>query len=370
MRVYSIVENMKKLNIDVYLIFIQRNKVADINKMTEYIGNDKLFIFNCKKNKNIIYLAKEKLRKILKYLKLSKKIIIHYNIDEIYPNSLSRYVKKLHKINKFDVIWTEYVWYSKLLKVLDKDTIKVIDTHDVFTNREKLFLNNGENPNWYYTTQRQEARGLSRANYVVAIQEKEEQFFREIVKSNTEVVTIGNYIKIKEVCVVDNKKYMFVGSNNDLNIYCIKYFINNIFPKIKQKEPDSEFLIVGGVCKDIPDSDEYIKLGYVDDLDKIYKNVRLVINPIKSGTGLNIKTIEALGNCKPLVTTSCGAKGLNENVNEICKVVDGDEEFAECVVEILNDNKLAEKLSKNAFNFVSNYNNNVEERLRNIINGK
>ena len=370
MRIFSIINNMKKLNVDVHFLFVERHKAADMEKMTEYIGKDKLFVFNFKKNRNIRYLIKELLRRILKRLRLSKKIIIPYYIDEIYPKALSGYVKELHRINKFDVIWTEYVWYSKVLKSIDKNTIKVIDTHDVFTDREKLFLNNGEEPNWYYTTKYQEAKGLSRADYVVAIQNKEREFFEKIVKRKTKVVTIGNYIKNKEIHVVNNKKYIFVGSNNKLNIYYANYFIKNIFPIIKQKEPDSEFLLVGRVSEQVPDSSEYTKIGYVDNLDDIYANARLVINPIKAGTGLNIKTIEALGNCKPLVTTTCGAKGLDTKVEQICKIADNDEEFAGAIIQILNDDKLAEELSKNAYNFVLKYNVNVKEKLNDIINKK
>ena len=335
--------------------------------MKDFIGKERFFNYIVPKtDKNIICIIKKIIRKFLKILKLSKKIIIHYDIDEIYPNTLNKYVKKIDKIYKFDVIWVEYVWYSKILETFDNNKVKIIDTHDVFSNREQLFLKNGEEPKWYYTTKIKEGKGLSRANYVIAIQEEENKFFKKIVKSDVNVVTVGNTIEIHRPCKVYNKNFMFVGSNNDLNITSIKYFINNLLPKIKIQNPEAEFYIVGSVCNSIPDSDKYIKLGFVKDIEEAYKNVRLVVNPIQNGTGLNIKTIEALGYSKPLITTVCGAKGLDLEKN--CYIIArNDEEFCKKVTEVLNSNLLTDKLSKEAFDFANNYNTSCIQSLKRIF---
>lgn len=335
--------------------------------MEKFIGKDKFFNYIVPKtDKNFICIIKKIFRKFLSVLKLSRKIIIHYNIDEIYPHTLSKYVKKLDKIHNFDVIWVEYVWYSKILKAFDNKKVKIIDTHDVFSNREQLFLKNGEEPKWYYTTRAKEGKALSRANYVIAIQEEENKFFKKIVSNDVNVVTIGNTIEIQEPCKVYNKNFMFVGSNNDLNVTSIKYFINNLLPKIKIQNPESEFYVVGSVCNSIPDSDKYIKLGFVKDIKEAYKSARLVINPIQNGTGLNIKTIEALGYSKPLITTVCGAKGLDLEKNNYI-IAKNDEEFCKKVTEVLNSDSLTDMLSKKAFDFASNYNISCIQSLKEIF---
>lgn len=366
-RVYNIIENMKNADVDIYFLFIQKNKIADLEKMKKYIGDKKLFIYKPKKDIKIGYIIRKLFRKILKCLKLSKKVIIYYKIDDIFPNQLLKFVRKLQKQYKFNVVWVEYVWYSKLLKIFDSNVIKVIDTHDVFTEREKLFLQKNEEPTWYYTTRKEETKGLQRADYVVAIQQQEANFFTEILNNNlSKVITIGNSIQTKKTYIVQNKKYVFIGSDNDLNIYALNSFIASTLILIKEKEPLSEFLIAGSVCKNIPDSYLYKKLGFVDDLQKIYNEVRAVINPIQSGTGLNIKTIEALSYEKPLITTQVGAKGL-EDAEGAYIIADSSEEFADAVVEVLSDDNLAQKLSKEAHDYVYKYNRKNINNLLKIL---
>lgn len=365
-RVYNIIENMKSNNLDVYFLFIQKNKVADLEKMKKYIGEEKLFVYKPKKNIKFGYIIRKVYRKILKWMKLSKKVIIHYKIDDIFPNDLLKYVKELQKQYQFNVVWTEYVWYSKVLEIFDNNVIKVIDTHDVFTEREKLFLQKNEEPIWYYTTQKEEIKGLQRANYVIAIQQQEAIFFKEILKDSSKVITIGNSIKSKKMDVPKNKKYVFIASDNDLNIYAANIFIEKTLPLIKNKEPNSKFLIVGSICNSIPNSELYEKLGFVDDLKKVYSEVRAVINPIQSGTGLNIKTIEALSYAKPLITTKIGAKGL-EDAKDAYIIANTNEEFANSLIEVLNDDKLAQKLSEKAYEYVSKYNENNTNSLLEIL---
>ena len=52
------------------------------------------------------------------------------------------------------------------------------------------------------------------------------------------------------------------------------------------------------------------RIGYVRNLRRAYRDAAVVINPVRFGTGLKIKTVEALAHGKALVTTSCGVEGL------------------------------------------------------------
>ena len=367
-RVLNIFNNLRELGNDVHFIYIDNgNKNVDLKKMEKYVGINKFWRYKNKDKKKLIPTIKRYLRKIVLKVGLSKKIIIHYGIDDIYPESLTDFVcEKMNEI-KYDVIWVEYVWYSKLLKYVKNDVLKVIDTHDVFTNREKLFLINNDTPKWYYTTKKEESKGLSRANYVVSIQNKETDFLNNIINNkNTKVVTIGNSIDLTKPKIVKNKNYLFIGSNNDMNINGINLFIKNVLPNVRKREKNSKLIIAGSVCDNIPDSDNYEKLGFVDDLNDLYNSVRLVINPVMSGTGLNIKTIEALGHCKPLVTTKCGIKGLNNDGN-MCYIARNDEEFADRIIDVLNDDEVAKILSEQSFHFVKKYNNECVKNIRELI---
>lgn len=369
-RVYNLINNMKELNFDVYFLFVyRRNRDCNISDMKKFIGKEKIFIYKYNKYKKFLkpkFLFFESIRKLLKTIGLGKKIIIHYKVDDDYFNSLNKYIKKLNSRYSFNIAWVEYVWLSKALNNFNDNTLKVIDTLDIYANRENVYLKNNQFPQGRYYTEQEEKKGLSRANYVIAIQNNEERYFSQGLKNGVKTVTVGNFIRLFKPNVVHNKKYIFVGSNNDLNIYSVNYFINNVLPIVKEKDSNSVFIIVGGVCKSVPDSDNYIKLGYVDNLDEVYNDARLVINPIMSGTGLNIKTIEALGYSKPLVSTTCGIKGL-EFDKKIAEIADDDKMFAEKIINVLNDDELAKELSNNAFEFSNNYNKEIINNLKEIL---
>ncbi len=72
----------------------------------------------------------------------------------------------------------------------------------------------------------------------------------------------------------------------------------DIFPSIIQKFPSVKLCIGGSICKSIKEI--YVNcpniefLGYVDKEEDFYKKADVVINPTFQGTGLKIKTFEAI----------------------------------------------------------------------------
>ena len=69
------------------------------------------------------------------------------------------------------------------------------------------------------------------------------------------------------------------------------------------------------------------------------------------GTGLKIKTIEALARGKALVTTPKGVEGLPDDVMRSALVVDDDGKFAMELNRLLFDKEARQRLSRAAFAF-------------------
>ncbi len=51
-------------------------------------------------------------------------------------------------------------------------------------------------------------------------------------------------------------------------------------------------------------------LGYVPDICAFYESVDLVLSPVTMGTGVNIKTVQAMAYGMPLLSTLHGSKGI------------------------------------------------------------
>ena len=127
-----------------------------------------------------------------------------------------------------------------------------------------------------------------------------------------------------------------------------------IIPLLKKSGVPFKVKLAGSICKHIPDGEDYEKLGYVDDVDEAYKDARLVINPVLVGTGLNIKTIEAVSKAKPLVSHEVGVRGLKPK-KPFALVSDDDQEFANHIIELLQNDEKCMELSKNAVSFMNEY---------------
>lgn len=338
---------------------------ANFNEMEKFFGEGHLFFANIS-NSGYSCQLRGFIRRYLDKRKVTRYISVPYTPDELYYKEIEEKVLLLNELYQYDIVWLEYYLQSRLFEALDSTITKVIHTHDRFTDRQKLFQKRGKVPEFYYLTKKGEKTALSRADIVIAIQEKECQQFKKALKGTKAIcLSIGDFITEQDTKKVLDKAYGFLGSANILNVNAVNFFINNYLLEIKKEEPESQFIIAGGVCGEIPDSDRYVKLGCIDDLKGFYDKVRFVVTPMSTGTGLNIKNIEALSYGKPVVTTSTGAKGL-DGARKAMKVADSSEGYIGAVLELLQHNEIVQEMSMFAKRFVERYNKRNIEKYKYI----
>jgi len=106
-------------------------------------------------------------------------------------------------------------------------------------------------------------------------------------------------------------KALFIGANYPPNIEAVRYIIDHLVDQC----PDIQFLIAGTCCNafGISTKSNVQLLGTIRHKQKLelFAHVDLAINPMFSGAGVNIKTIEFLSAGIPLLSTPFGARGLN-----------------------------------------------------------
>jgi hypothetical protein len=359
-RIGMVISSLKQMGYEVHFLHIE-NERGDTREMRKAWGENYYAVEYRKPQKNQIQRLVRKLRIVLN----SENRYI-YKADDWWDNSADPFIKKLHVNFKYDVVMVEYIFFSKALECFDSTVTKIIDTHDIFSNRHKLFLQNNMKPAWYSTTEKEEQKALNRANTVIAIQDKEKEFFKKLTKSR--VVTVGHPVTV--IPPAGNKmtcKILYLASQNSTNLESINWFIDKVFVLIKKKIPDVELLIAGRICESIPESEGVVKLGILDKLDSAYDQANVVINPVLCGTGLKIKNIEALGYSKALVTTPLGADGLEDAAGEVFLVAEDVAGFAAHVMDVLLDKKLNETLANRAFNFATEWNEKIMSDLKEAI---
>ena len=88
--------------------------------------------------------------------------------------------------------------------------------------------------------------------------------------------------------------------------------------------------------------------GRVDDLDDYYRSTRAVIAPIRYGSGVRIKILEAFGRGRPVVSTTIGAEGIPAVDGTHLLIADEPHSMAQALVRVLRDDALAQRLSAQA----------------------
>ena len=345
------IDALRGMGHQVHLLFI-RTETGDDERMSAYHAGQFSSISHTlpKRHRTRLQRATEAIRHRLDPGSRHAKMI-----DDWFDDSALDHIRALQVEKRFDVVLCEYVFFSKALTCFDADVLKIIDTHDVVGNRHKLFLKAGNRPVWFSTTPREEGRGLNRADAVIAIQEDERAYFERIAKVRT--LTIGHLLSVEKLYqnTGQGQRLLFVGSENSINVDAYRYFVEQVSPLVQFRFPNASLLLAGRICDEVEDHAGVEKLGVLDDLREAYRIANVVINPSQFGTGLNIKSIEALGYGMPLVTSPTGARGMDAAEAGFL-VADTPQEFAEAVERIFLDPTIGATLSKRALQYATNWN--------------
>lgn len=137
-----------------------------------------------------------------------------------------------------------------------------------------------------------------------------------------------------------NKELFFVCSSYYPNIIGIRWFYKNVLPHLSTKLHVS---VVGrGIdfLKNEFDHPSIDVVGYLEQLDHVYRDADIIILPIFDGGGMKVKAIEAVTNGKCIVGTSESLHGFWEEMASVKNSVVFQSDNAEEWVSILN--KLAD----------------------------
>ena len=362
-RIFNLIQMIKECGFEVDYLYCDYGG-QDTTQMNKYFKNN---YYQVKANacKGIMSDIKNTVRSIFYENGLYKRIPVRYSADEIYDDAISQKASELHKKFHYDAVIAEYFVLSKVLTAFDDKVIKILDTHDKFAYRDRMYTEKNIIPEFYYTDYYNERKAALRADIILAIQAYEAGYFKRLTEGKSLVSVIGNVVKVGQPEVVHSNKILFVGSANKANMDAIGWFLENVWSKVKAQNREAELCFAGKCCEKLC-AGNYTKLGVVDDLADVYRTARLVVNPVLIGTGLNIKSIEALAYAKPLVTTNVGAKGIkSEEAFVVCNKAD---DMANAILNILQDDKLAQKYSESAYRYVKRYNADNKKRLEKILN--
>ncbi len=289
---------------------------------------------------------------------LRQQKVLPYKIDDWYSPHISERLADIRDQVNPDVVLLEYCYLSKAFECFGKHTLKILDTHDILGDRQKLFFDQGLSPQWFYTTVAEETKGLDRADIILAIQEREGEYFAGL--TSRPVLTVGHLAHIPEENDAPAEtaalRLLFVGSANQINVDALSWFVEEIFPALRQEITGIELEVAGACATGFHAAEGLVLTGPVADLAPLYRRATAVINPVRFGTGLKIKSIEALAHGRPLITTTAGTSGLEAWQGRAFVVADNAAEFIEAIRQVWASSELRAEMVGQARIMINDYN--------------
>ena len=168
---------------------------------------------------------------------------------------------------------------------------------------------------------------------------------------------LKNFTDIRKIKRKENtgNNIMFLGNMEyPPNIDAVNYFVKDIFPLIKKKIKDAKFFIVGKNADNIKNlaNRDVVVTGFVEDLGELFNKCKVFVAPMRQGSGLQNKVLEALNYEIPVVTTSIVNAGVEAEDGKDLIVADRKKEFAEKTIEMMKNKKLRKNLAVNGKKFL------------------
>ncbi len=247
---------------------------------------------------------------------------------------------------------------------------KVLFQHNVESMIWRRYFENESNPlkkaYFNYESKRMaeyEKNACNKFDLVLVVSEADKQLLRDEFKVTApiEVIDTGvdtDFFAPQPEVEVNSGKLVFTGSMDWMpNIDGIRWFIAEVYPQIKQANPQVTLDIVGrrptAEIMDLGKADESITVtGGVQDVRPYLAAGDIFVVPLRIGGGTRIKIFEALAMAKATVSTTIGAEGLPLHPQEDILLGDSPEEFAAQVNQLLQNPDTKDRIAKNGHTLV------------------
>lgn len=118
------------------------------------------------------------------------------------------------------------------------------------------------------------------------------------------------------------------------------WFLREVLPVLRARQPDATLTVVGReagarVRAAAADAGDAVRLaGYVPDLDELLSSAVALVNPLRFGSGIKLKVLEALARGLPVVSTAVGADGIASGPGTGVLVADSPADFAATLLDL------------------------------------
>jgi len=214
--------------------------------------------------------------------------------------------------------------------------------HDVISERAASLARTGYRTTPPSVDRAWEAEQAGKVDAIVAIQWEDAATLRRMAAQPRVVVAPPAFEPSVHTHPSDwdssRKTCLFVGSGALTNVDGLRWFLERIWPAVHAACPHAELRVVGTAASQVVGRQPSVTLvGEVDDLTVEYGQATVVVVPLRSGSGLKVKLVEAINEGCPVITTPVGAQGLGGIEPAPFELADTAEQFALATIAVLRE---------------------------------
>lgn len=261
------------------------------------------------------------------------------NLDRWFKPLWLDEARELQARENYARVLVAYVYHSAFLEAFPASCRKILDAHDTLSGRHEMIESAGVGKFWFSCSEEEERLGLERADVVLAIQDEEAEVFGKLLHGKTEVRVVGHFVEPCEVAENPGaaQGIGYIGAYNPLNLQGLQWFIREVWPAVLREFPAARLVVAGSICDKLKPGPGIELLGKVRDAAQAHADFLLSINPMPSGTGLKIKTVEAMACGRPVVASEAGCAGLRDYLGQGLVEAKNAESFASALVAWLRN---------------------------------
>ena len=193
---------------------------------------------------------------------------------------------------------------------------------------------------------------------VVCVTHNDADYFRTNgCRKPIAVIPFGVEIKTLPPVDLEPDSLFHIGAMDWLpNQESVQWLLEDIWPAIRAEVPQAKLYLAG---RKMPEQLMRTQVegvtveGEVPDALRFIAGKKINIVPLRSGSGIRVKIIEAMSVGKTVVTTTVGAEGIEYIDGENILIANTPQEFAEQVNHCLSDDGFCRRVGENAARLVA-----------------
>ena len=159
-----------------------------------------------------------------------------------------------------------------------------------------------------------------------------------------------------QVAFPARQDFCFLGGyGHSPNVDAVAFFVRDVLPLIHRRLPNARFIIAGANPTEAVRAlagPHVIVTGQIADLGPMFDRVRVFACSLRIGAGTKGKISAAMSYGVPVVSTGCGAEGMDLRHGKDVLLADTAEDFAEACLRLHDDAALWKMLSENGMEMV------------------